>query len=323
MGQHGAERHHSRGVQRQQERYQPNWRNPKHVHIDDVGNDDECGAFNNTNNRPQAVGYAGPYTYRCFMPVVGIISSTGNANVASSTGAVQFNANNQLGGDTTNFFWDNTNKRLGIGVGGASAKLDISGTASGYSQIWRNSGVAGDPSLSLWMTNNGAAPGKRVSFLTNNAAFEIFDQDAAATRLFINDSNGNVGLGMFSPAYALDVSGTVRATAYLYTSDAKLKKDVVSTPGLSIIEKLRGVSFVWKGNGKKATGVIAQEVEAVLPNAVSTDSTGVKSVDYPQLIGPLIESVKELKAANDKLASDNKAMREEIDALKRAVGNGR
>ena len=64
----------------------------------------------------------------------------------------------------------------------------------------------------------------------------------------------------------------------------------------------------------------------VFPEAVTTDAKGMKSVDYPALVVPLIESVKTLKAANDnlvsatlKLRADNDNLAREVQDLKRAV----
>jgi len=55
---------------------------------------------------------------------------------------------------------------------------------------------------------------------------------------------------------------------------------------------MRGVSFSWKENGRKSIGVVAQEVEKVLPELV-TETDGVKSVAYGNIIGLLIEAIKE------------------------------
>ena len=54
-----------------------------------------------------------------------------------------------------------------------------------------------------------------------------------------------------------------------------------------------GGTFNWKKDGSPSAGVIAQEVEKVMPYAVKTDGKGMKSVDYDQIIGPLIEAIKE------------------------------
>lgn len=99
----------------------------------------------------------------------------------------------------------------------------------------------------------------------------------------------------------LKVNGNVTAVGYFHSSDARLKKNVETAPGLSIISKLRGVMFDWKKDGTPSAGLIAQEVEEVMPNAVHTDSEGMKSVEYDQFIAPLIEAVKEQQAEIESL----------------------
>ena len=67
----------------------------------------------------------------------------------------------------------------------------------------------------------------------------------------------------------------------------------------SKVAALRGVNFDWKESGAKTMGVIAQEVEAVIPEVVATDDEGMKSVNYQAMVGLLIEAVKELQAKVD------------------------
>jgi hypothetical protein len=62
---------------------------------------------------------------------------------------------------------------------------------------------------------------------------------------------------------------------------------------LDIVSDLRGVSFNWKKDNEKSYGVIAQELEEVLPELVRNGNH--KSVNYNGLIGVLIESIKELR----------------------------
>lgn len=91
------------------------------------------------------------------------------------------------------------------------------------------------------------------------------------------------------------VNGTVIATAVNQLSDRSLKTDIsrLSSP-LSRVLELNGYSFTWKSNGKKDIGLIAQEVEKVYPEVVATDSTtGLKSVEYANLVAPMIEAMKE------------------------------
>jgi hypothetical protein len=154
---------------------------------------------------------------------------------------------------------------------------------------------------------------------TTTSGYGCYGTGSAATcadSAFLWDAtNHRLGIGL-APSYALDVSGTVRATAYLYASDARLKTDIATLDGLALVSKLRGVSYTWKATGKPATGVIAQEVEQVLPDAVSTDDQGMKAVDYQQLIGPLIEAVKTLKAENNDL-------RARVEKLEAGAGDDR
>ena len=79
---------------------------------------------------------------------------------------------------------------------------------------------------------------------------------------------------------------------------------------LEKIGNLNGVSFEWKKDGKKSIGLIAQDVEKVLPELVSTDSnTGLKSLSYGNLVAVLIEATKEqqkqIKEQNLKIQGQN------------------
>ncbi len=97
-----------------------------------------------------------------------------------------------------------------------------------------------------------------------------------------------------SPVFSgLTVTGTIQANVFNATSDATLKTNIapIENP-LAILEKITGVSFDWKNSQGSAEGVLAQDVEQVLPNAVNTDEQGKKSVSYNNLVGVLIEAVK-------------------------------
>lgn len=91
-----------------------------------------------------------------------------------------------------------------------------------------------------------------------------------------------------------------------FTSDTTLKENIckIKSP-LEKIEKMSGYTFEWKadaGDHLKGSdlGVLAQEVESVLPEAVINRNTGHKAVNYQKLIPLLIEAVKELKSRTDK-----------------------
>ena len=83
-------------------------------------------------------------------------------------------------------------------------------------------------------------------------------------------------------------------------SDETLKKNINTIQNsLNIVESLRGVSFEWRETGKSSYGVIAQEVEKILPELITTQER--KSVNYNGIIGVLIEAVKELSAEVEEL----------------------
>jgi len=90
-------------------------------------------------------------------------------------------------------------------------------------------------------------------------------------------------------------SGTLTTTNFNATSDISLKKNIQTVDSaLSIINKLNGIEFEWKNTGKKSSGIIAQELEEVLPHLVETNDDGIKTVNYAGLSAYLIQAIKEL-----------------------------
>lgn len=97
-------------------------------------------------------------------------------------------------------------------------------------------------------------------------------------------------------------TGTLNATTFNSLSDAKQKHNVVNIENATnIINQINGVEFDWKDNNQHSAGVIAQQLETVLPWLVSTTEEGIKSVNYSGMIGYLIQAVKELSAEVDQL----------------------
>ena len=97
------------------------------------------------------------------------------------------------------------------------------------------------------------------------------------------------------------------ANAWNTFSDIRLKRDLVKLPeALNKLEELNGYYYFWKDgeDQNRQVGVVAQEVEQVLPELVKTGQDGIKTVDYPKLTVLLIEAAKQLKADAEKLKTD-------------------
>jgi len=118
---------------------------------------------------------------------------------------------------------------------------------------------------------------------TNQEFFPLFTNITTGT---ITASGISTSKLTYNPS-----TGTLTVIDLNSTSDITLKENIhtVENP-LETISSLRGVSFDWKENGKSSYGVIAQELEEVLPELVKTGE--VKSVNYNGLIGILIEGMK-------------------------------
>ena len=207
------------------------------------------------------------------------------------------------------------------GSNGAAVRGYSASGASGYFQTaGANYGVYGESAGSYGMfgRTTHASYGGVIGYTADIAYYGI-----------LGHANGYSFYGN-GPVYsggAFTSGGSMYATAYYHTSDRALKSNIETySGGLATIEKLRGVRFDWSKNKTASVGVIAQEVEKVLPSAVSTNLHGHKAVDYDQLIAPMIEAIKELKAANDnlkvakdKLARENLALRDDVRQIKEAL----
>lgn len=229
---------------------------------------------------------------------------------------------------------------VGIGVVPTSGKLHIKGFAQTELTIQEtdinsaaniNFITLGTNTRMMW--GYSEAFGNRFYIGLNGKSFlNITDQGKVgiwitdpATALQVSGSatilNGKLGIGRDPTlgSSSLQVSGDilvsgiglVTANAYYYSSDKSLKKDIKAIPNaLDKINALNGYFFTWKASQQKSIWVIAQEVEKVFPEIVKTDNDGLKSVEYGNLVAPLIEAIKELSAKVEQ-------QQKEIEALKK------
>jgi hypothetical protein len=93
-------------------------------------------------------------------------------------------------------------------------------------------------------------------------------------------------------------------TTYNTSSDARLKNVLGEAKGLEIVNKLNAVNFEWKESKEIQDGLIAQEVEELIPHAVSKNADGYYQMDYSMVVTPLIKAIQEQQEQIDALQSE-------------------
>ena len=190
------------------------------------------------------------------------------------------------------------NADVGIGTPTPTEKLSVKGADQSVEEILRV------------RTANTTYPNAGASLGVSGYEGEVNVYDSANVRriylsshynCYINPKGtGFTAIGKTSAAYTLDVDGTIRATGDVIAySDARVKDNIKTIDNaLEKTTKLRGVSYTRNDIEDKSTkiGVIAQEVLEVLPEVVSKDDEGKYSVSYGNIVGVLIEAIKELEA---------------------------
>ena len=155
---------------------------------------------------------------------------------------------------------------------------------------------------SLAVQNNvnlvaGALQFNGANVISANSTSNIVFNAPAANGLFTWQSSAAANLMQLDNTGKLTVIGDLNAYGTISSaSDRRLKRDI--EPIVSALDKvaaLNGVNFTMIESGKRCTGLIAQDVEAVLPEAVLELDSGFKSIAYANLVGLLVEAIKELK----------------------------
>ena len=98
--------------------------------------------------------------------------------------------------------------------------------------------------------------------------------------------------------FAGSISTNGSATAFNTTSDYRLKEDLQDFEGLDLVSKIPVYDYKWKADESRSYGVMAHELEEVLPQAVSgeKDAEEMQSVDYSKIVPLLVKSIQELSA---------------------------
>ena len=183
---------------------------------------------------------------------------------------------------------DNDTMRLGSGS-------DFRMWFNGADTIFRNYAHANGDIIFQGETSGGS-----------NQNILIMKTDSTRTYNILYENNAE---RLRTVSTGVNITGALVATGDVTAfSDITLKEDIEVIPNaLDKVSQIRGVTFTRKDldDESRKSGVIAQEVEKVLPEVVTTNEDGIKTVAYGNLVGLLIESIKELKAEVETLKKEH------------------
>lgn len=264
-----------------------------HTHDHLVVKSNSTPPFDNASNVPSAFFIAGVCSVyveaTSGFPFNGKLVNFPSLSGAQGHGALQILSPTTVGAtDGGNFQWrngygDDTWSDWRTAVDFDTVDVLIAGYLSGAIDTW-------------WATDDGI---QRLYF--GNGGNSIYK--SGSQHIFRNASNTNV--------VTIDGSGNVTVTGNVTASgdisgnsDERLKKDIKPiADALAKVNGLSGYTFKFKADAtdRERTGLIAQEVQAVLPQAVLTDEQGTLSVAYGNLVGLLVEAIKELNGRLESL----------------------
>jgi hypothetical protein len=250
-----------------------------------------------------AIGLYGDTQSPTGIGVYGATASTGNGKaiygIANSTGYAGYFLGGQVYIDT----------KLGIGKG-AVYTLDVVGTANLLNGIPSGIALRCNGDEAIWYNGTYYSWGY-------GGAYNFFGD-----RIKIG-GDGNVAP---STTYALYITGNAYATGSWSSSDMRFKKDItaISNP-LERLLKVSGASYEFRRSEFKdytfaqgrQLGFIAQDLEGVFPEVVTTESDGFKSVNYNGMIPVLLEAIKEQQKMIEGLRKENEKQNARLESLEK------
>ena len=264
-----------------------------------------------------------------------IIRNTNGANdsngllVKAGTGATEYALKVSNTNDTTNFMVVKGNGNVGIGVTSPGQKLEVAGrirvttdptiefyessnkrggiqwsTANDYTNIFAVGGdirfdiggekmrITSGGNLLLGITNEASQPTTKNFFIADyqsGASITVGGHSGTHTAVLFRHN------GATTPGSIVITTST---TTYNTSSDYRLKEDLQDFNGLDKVSKIPVYDFKWKTDESRSYGVMAHELQEVLPDAVvgEKDAEEMQGVDYSKIVPLLVKAIQELEA---------------------------
>jgi hypothetical protein len=229
------------------------------------------------------------------------------AGLSANVAALTANNTSFLGGTAAAGYQTTAGLSANVATLTANNSTNLNGqAASYYTNIPARLGytpvnLAGDTmtgnfAVTAAQINIGTGQNEQKNLMFQNANRQVYFY-LSSTTLGLYDGTGGAN------RWTTDTSGNFTATGNITAfSDIKLKANIRTIErALYKATQLRGVAYDRRSDGTSQIGVVAQEVREILPEVVIEDENGVLSVAYGNIVGLLIEAIKELSAKVDEL----------------------
>ncbi len=217
-----------------------------------------------------------------------VVGSSGNTGITIAAGTSS---------DSTLMFADGTGGTAGyrgrVAYNHGSDRMEFHTAASERMRIDNAGNI-------LFGKASASTAGQGVYIEPSNIGYgraNFVSESAAATPIAFYYDDG-------SPAQIGSISTSTTATSYNTSSDARLKDVTGEARGLEVINELNPVAYNWKESGQADEGLIAQEVQKIVPNAVTGSEEEMYQMDYSKLVVHLVKGMKEQQTQIDALQSE-------------------
>jgi hypothetical protein len=204
------------------------------------------------------------------------------------------------------------------GASGSATGFIGTGGSTTSNTTFRNTFVVGTQSSNDFVVATNDTERMRIlsngSFCIGGTAVQAVKSVSwnRVTNGYVHDNNTTSGAGNghefqtfrrnSTQIGSIVMNGTTGVT-YSTTSDGRLKDVTGEARGLEVINELNPVAYNWKEDGRADEGLIAQEVQEIVPNAVSQNSDDYYQMDYSKLVVHLVKAVKEQQTIIDNLTT--------------------